>query len=73
MLVQNRRDPATPLTGARAMRRAFGGRARMITVEAGGHGAYHGDDRACGDALTTTFLLTGARPATDISCPATRA
>ncbi|MFH8752242.1 alpha/beta hydrolase [Streptomyces rimosus] len=73
LLVQNRRDPATPLAGARAMRRAFGDRARMITVEAGGHGAYHGDDRACGDALTTTFLLTGARPATDISCPATRA
>ncbi|KAA6221470.1 alpha/beta hydrolase [Streptomyces albofaciens JCM 4342] len=73
LLIQNRRDPNTPLAGARAMRRAFGDRARMITVEAGGHGVYKGDDRTCADARTTAFLLTGARPATDITCPATRA
>ncbi|MFH8403680.1 alpha/beta hydrolase [Streptomyces sp. NPDC018019] len=69
LLIQNRRGPATPLAGARALRRAFGDRARMITVEAGGHGVHQGEDRTCGGARTTAFLLTGARPATDITCP----
>lgn len=40
LMVQNDRDPATPLAGARTMRRAFGDRAAMLTVDQGGHGTY---------------------------------
>ncbi|MEU8887123.1 alpha/beta hydrolase [Streptomyces sp. NPDC048442] len=69
LLVQNRRDPATPYFGALKMRAALGDRARMITVEdPGGHGAYLKNGNACGDDLVTTFLTTGKRPAKDTYC-----
>ncbi|MEK8172027.1 alpha/beta hydrolase [Streptomyces sp. M19] len=70
LMVQNRYDPATPLSGARALRRALGDRARMVTVDAVGHGAYVDNGNACGDGLVTAFLLTGQRPADDARCPA---
>lgn len=40
LLVQNERDPGTPLAGAKALRRAFGDRAVLVTVDRGGHGVY---------------------------------
>ncbi|RPK89152.1 Tripeptidyl aminopeptidase precursor [Streptomyces sp. ADI98-12] len=40
LLVQNERDPGTPLAGAKALRRAFGDRAGLVTVDRGGHGVY---------------------------------
>jgi hypothetical protein len=70
LLTQNLRDPSTPYRGALDMRRAFGGRARMITVDSGGHGVYLAHGNACGDALVTRFLATGKRPAHDAFCPA---
>ncbi|WP_394427085.1 alpha/beta hydrolase [Streptomyces sp. SGAir0957] len=36
-VAQNLRDPATPLSGALRTRRALGERARMITIDQGGH------------------------------------
>ncbi|WP_370972512.1 alpha/beta hydrolase [Amycolatopsis sp. cg9] len=48
LLVQNERDPATPLPGARETRAAFGARARMVAVGAGGHGVFTRDN-ACGN------------------------
>ncbi|MEU3601658.1 alpha/beta hydrolase [Streptomyces sp. NPDC006798] len=68
LMVQNRRDPATPHFGALKMREALGDRARMVTVERGGHGVYLEPDKACGDAVVTTFLKTGERPARDTAC-----
>ena len=68
LILQNRRDPATPYAGALNMRRAFGDRARMVSVDSGGHGAYLANGNACGDAAVTGFLTTGRRPATDIAC-----
>lgn len=69
LLVQNRRDPGTPLEGALEMRHALGQRARLVTVASGGHLAYLGTGGACADAVTTRFLVTGVRPATDRVCP----
>ncbi|MHA6616867.1 alpha/beta hydrolase [Pseudonocardia sp. DLS-67] len=70
LLVQNLRDPATPHSGALAMRDALGDRARMVTVDATGHGSYVKTGNACGDGLVTGFLLTGDRPDEDVFCPA---
>ncbi|MFD7643749.1 alpha/beta hydrolase [Kitasatospora sp. NPDC059795] len=69
LLVQNRRDPATPYAGALKLRAAFGDRARMVTVDSGGHDAYLANGNACGDALVSEFLATGHRPARDAFCP----
>src|SRR5207253_10923565 len=38
LMVQNLRDPATPFVGAPGMRAALARRARMVTVDQGGHG-----------------------------------
>jgi pimeloyl-ACP methyl ester carboxylesterase len=70
LLVQNLRDPATPHSGALRMREALGGRARMITVDATGHGSYVRTGNTCGDRHVTTFLMTGHRPDGDTFCPA---
>lgn len=69
LLVQNRRDPATPLAGALRMRHALGDRARMVVVDSGGHGAYLANGSPCGDAATTAFLAHGTRPHHDLTCP----
>ncbi|MFF8258890.1 alpha/beta hydrolase [Streptomyces virginiae] len=68
LMLQSRRDPATPLFGALKMREALGGRARMVTVEQGGHGLYLGNGNACGDRAVTDYLTTGRRPARDTYC-----
>lgn len=68
LLVQNLRDPATPYGKAVNLRMAFGDRARMVSVDAGGHGSYLENGNACGDAWVTAFLTTGKRPARDVTC-----
>ncbi|KHD76810.1 alpha/beta hydrolase [Actinoplanes utahensis] len=68
LMIQNLRDPSTPYVGALRMRAAFGDRARMVTVDAGGHGSYLANGNACGDGAVTAFLVTGERPADDVSC-----
>ncbi|WP_290056597.1 alpha/beta hydrolase [Amycolatopsis solani] len=69
LMVQNERDPGTPLSGARKLRAAFGERARMVTIDQGGHGAYLFGPNHCGNTLVTEFLVTGKRPA-DTYCAA---
>ncbi|BFV55321.1 alpha/beta hydrolase [Kitasatospora sp. CMC57] len=68
LLVQNLRDPATPYSGALKLRQALGTRARMVTVDSGGHDAYLANGNACGDHVVTDFLTTGHRPAQDVHC-----
>ncbi len=68
LMIQNRRDPATPHFGALAMREALGDRARLVTVDRGGHGVYLNNGNACGDSAVTAFLTGGRRPAHDIRC-----
>ncbi|MDH6711260.1 pimeloyl-ACP methyl ester carboxylesterase [Kitasatospora sp. MAA19] len=70
LLAQNLRDPATPYWGALKLRAALGDRARMVTVDSGGHDVYLANGNACGDAVVTDFLVTGRRPAEDVRCPA---
>ena len=69
LLIQNLRDPSTPHSGAIQMRRALGDRARMITVDSGGHGAYLANGNTCGDRAVTAFLTDGTRPSHDTICP----
>ncbi|MEU8822007.1 alpha/beta fold hydrolase [Streptomyces sp. NPDC048636] len=70
LLVQNTRDVATPYAGALKLRHALGDRARMVGVDAMGHGAAYaaGGGNACADRRVTDFLLTGERPARDVLC-----
>ncbi|QSS89957.1 alpha/beta hydrolase [Streptomyces sp. M54] len=70
LMVHNLRDPATPLSGALRTRRALGERARMVTIDQGGHVAYLSGANACGDAAVNDFLVTGKRPSHDTYCPA---
>ncbi|MGH3378970.1 MAG: alpha/beta hydrolase [Actinoallomurus sp.] len=70
LLAQNLRDPATPYSGALKLRGAFGRRARMVTVDSGGHEVYLANGNTCGDRLVTGFLVNGRRPARDAFCPA---
>jgi len=72
LVVQGRRDPATPYDGGVAMRRAFGERARLVSVDIGGHAIAYGINanlNACADDAVTAFLLSGRLPGTDVSCP----
>ncbi|MCX5420665.1 alpha/beta hydrolase [Streptomyces sp. NBC_00078] len=68
MLVQNERDVATPLSGARKLREALGRRAVMVTVDSTGHDAYQDNGNGCGDATVSRFLATGERPQRDVYC-----
>jgi pimeloyl-ACP methyl ester carboxylesterase len=69
LLVNNLRDPGTPYVGAVELRRALGKRARLVTVDEGGHLSYLFGDNACGDDIETAFLVDGKRPPTDRFCP----
>ncbi|MQA77541.1 MAG: hypothetical protein GEV10_03505 [Streptosporangiales bacterium] len=70
LIPQNTRDPATIESGAVDLRRALGKRARMVTVDGGGHGVYLTEGNACADNATTRFLLGGSLPETDEFCQA---
>ncbi|MBB4908268.1 alpha/beta hydrolase [Actinophytocola algeriensis] len=70
LIVQNERDPGTPLAGAKKLRQAFGDRARMVVADQGGHGVYPFGTNTCANNSVTTFLTTGERPAHDLTCDA---
>ncbi|WP_058045921.1 alpha/beta hydrolase [Streptomyces roseifaciens] len=70
LMVQNLRDPATPYHGALKMRAALGDRARLVSVDAGGHGVWLDTGNACSDRAVSRFLVTGQRPAGDVLCVA---
>jgi pimeloyl-ACP methyl ester carboxylesterase len=66
-LVQNTADPSTALSGAQETLRAFGRRAGMVTVDAGGHGV--DTSTGCAADVVTRFLTRDAPPRSG-SCPA---
>ncbi|MFF3317596.1 alpha/beta hydrolase [Streptomyces sp. NPDC003035] len=68
LMIQSLRDPATPYFGGLKMRAALGERARLVTVDQGGHGMYLSNGNACGDRAVTAFLRTGVRPERDAYC-----
>jgi CubicO group peptidase (beta-lactamase class C family)/pimeloyl-ACP methyl ester carboxylesterase len=69
LLTNNLRDPATTFDAARALRRQYGDRARLVGADQGGHGAFMFSANACVQRVGADFLLHGARPA-DMTCPA---
>jgi hypothetical protein len=70
MIVQNVRDPATPLVGAQEMRAALGQRAQLLTVDQGGHGASYGESNECSKEAVTNYFVTGVLPSQDTTCAA---
>ncbi|MFI9295753.1 alpha/beta hydrolase [Streptomyces gardneri] len=68
LMIQNLRDPSTPYSKGLKMRAALGERARLVSVDHGGHGAYLGNGNACGDAAVTRYLKDGVRPSEDVLC-----
>ncbi|MGK5546286.1 alpha/beta hydrolase, partial [Streptomyces sp. URMC 127] len=70
LMVQNLRDPSTPHRGALKMREALGDRARLVSVDAGGHGVWLDSGNACSDRAVSDFLVTGKRPTEDTVCRA---
>ncbi|WP_225803513.1 alpha/beta hydrolase [Streptomyces sp. NK15101] len=68
LMIQNLRDPSTPHSVGLKMREAFGDRARLVSVDRGGHAVYLGNGNACGDRAVTRFLTEGVRPAGDVLC-----
>jgi pimeloyl-ACP methyl ester carboxylesterase len=71
LMVQNLRDPGTPLAGAEKLRKAFGNRAKMVTADQGGHGAYGLlATNKCANDTVTKFLTTGQQPRHDLACAA---
>ncbi|MCM2388997.1 alpha/beta hydrolase [Streptomyces albipurpureus] len=70
LMIQSLRDPSTPHFGGLRMRTALGDRARLVSVDQGGHSVYLGIGNVCGDRAVTAFLTTGERPERDTRCPA---
>ncbi|MFC4628720.1 alpha/beta hydrolase [Promicromonospora alba] len=70
LVLQNLRDPATPHRGGEITREKFGDRARLVSVDSGGHGVYVYDDNPCALNTTTRFLLDGNLPESDVFCAA---
>nr|WP_052477540.1 alpha/beta hydrolase [Kibdelosporangium sp. MJ126-NF4] len=68
LLVQNLRDPATPLGGARSMRSVMGDRSRLITADNAGHGVLRTTNNPCVLEPVMGYLLDGVMPQRDIAC-----
>jgi hypothetical protein len=68
LILQNQRDPATPLPGAVDLKAYVGANAQLLLADAGGHAIYGLQGNGCVDAAATTFLTTGTVPY--LYCPA---
>jgi pimeloyl-ACP methyl ester carboxylesterase len=69
LILQNERDPSTPLRTAEGMRRAMGSDAVLVTVDAGGHGVLiHPKPNSCAIGALESYLTAGNLPATDLAC-----
>lgn len=67
LILQNRRDNATPWQGAVGLHHKLGHRSALVGVDNGGHYVYDSGSR-CADTITTRFLDTGVLPRQDVSC-----
>jgi pimeloyl-ACP methyl ester carboxylesterase len=70
LLLQNRRDNATPWETGRGLAKTLGPAAAFIGVDNGGHYVYHAGS-PCADTATTTYLTNGTLPAHDLHCTTT--
>ncbi|MFJ1758891.1 alpha/beta fold hydrolase [Amycolatopsis sp. NPDC088138] len=67
LILQNRRDHATPWDSGVGLRHVLGERAAFVGVGNGGHYVYH-EGSACADNATVTFLDSGRLPEQDLDC-----
>ncbi|MGW4527706.1 alpha/beta hydrolase [Amycolatopsis sp. NPDC004378] len=70
LMLQNLRDPATPLPGALRLRTALGERARLVAADQGGHVAYLNGANQCANNAMSDYLATGRWPTHDTICRA---
>jgi hypothetical protein len=69
LILQNERDPLTPLDLGRGMHKALGERSVLVTVNAGGHIVYGSQGpTACSTKTADLFLVDGKLPTTDTRC-----
>lgn len=65
LILENLRDPATPLPLARDIRGSLGMRASLVTVDEGGHGVLtNSDQNICAAQLASSFLKPERSPPT---------
>ena len=67
LILQNRRDNATPWEGGTGLHQALGGSSAFVGVDNGGHYVYD-EGSACADKATVGFLTTGHLPGKDVYC-----
>ncbi|WP_250007857.1 alpha/beta fold hydrolase [Actinoplanes sp. M2I2] len=71
LILQNRRDAATPLRGGQIIRAKFADRSRLVTVDENQHGVYVYDDNPCALNIGTAWLVDGVLPP-DTNCAASQ-
>ncbi|PJE96923.1 transporter [Streptomyces carminius] len=67
LILQNRRDNATPWEGGTGLHKALGDGSAFVGVDNGGHYVYNAGS-ACADKATVGFLTTGHLPRKDVYC-----
>jgi pimeloyl-ACP methyl ester carboxylesterase len=68
LIVQNQRDPVTPLRGGQLLNDKFGDRSRLVTIDGSGHGGYVLGSNLCADDAVTRYLVDGVMPERDLAC-----
>ncbi|MGX2995004.1 alpha/beta hydrolase [Streptomyces sp. JNUCC 64] len=72
LILQNEWDYATPLVGARELRKDLRDSRLVVVDEGEGHGVYGMAKNPCVDRVTTEYLLEGRSPTADVTCAAAR-
>ncbi|MGW5464868.1 alpha/beta hydrolase [Streptomyces sp. NPDC003996] len=67
LILQNRRDNATPWESGVGLHKALGDGSAFVGVDNGGHYVYN-EGSACADKATVDFLTTGHLPDKDVYC-----
>ncbi len=67
LILQNRRDNATPWESGVGLHKALGSGSAFVGVDNGGHRVY-GEGSDCADKATIDFLTTGNLPDGDVQC-----
>lgn len=67
LILQNRRDNATPWEGGLGLHQALGDKSVLVGVDNGGHYVYN-EGSACADKAAIDFLTAGHLPNRDVYC-----
>ncbi|MEV0108866.1 alpha/beta hydrolase [Nocardia sp. NPDC050799] len=68
LILQNQRDPVTPLRGGELLDEKFGERSRLVDVDGSGHGVYVLGKNSCAFDIATDYLVDGTMPGKDQTC-----